>query len=92
MVRVGSGYQAQYRPGSLRASGGLEKVMKNLIMRVSLRGARAGLDSALHLRLAGVESGRAVRASVSWPALPAGCANGAKRSAAPLVLGMSGWL
>ena len=26
---------------------------------------------------------RAVRASVSWPARPAGCANGAKRRAAP---------
>jgi len=28
---------------------------------------------------------RAVRASVSWPARPAGCANGAERSAAPLL-------
>jgi hypothetical protein len=31
----------------------------------------------------GVAGMRAVRASVSWPARPAGCANGAKRSAAP---------
>ena len=30
---------------------------------------------------------RAVRASVSWPARPTGCANGAERSAAPLVGG-----
>ena len=36
--------------------------------------------------------GIAVNGCVSWPARPAGCANGAKRSAALVVSGVSGWL
>ncbi len=36
--------------------------------------------------------GIAVNGCVSWPAHPSGCANGAKRSAALVVSGVSGWL
>ena len=65
---------------------------------VRFRSCRAGLvvivmnmrdetDRTLDAR-----DGIAVNGCVSWPARPAGCANGAKRSAALVVSGVSGWL
>ena len=60
-----------------RSGGGMKRVLPAKV--------EEGLQCAVGWFLGpGVAEMRAVQAIVSWPARPAGCANGAKRSAAPL--------
>ncbi|MEI7788353.1 MAG: hypothetical protein WCI23_06855 [Chlorobiaceae bacterium] len=61
-----------------RSGGGMKRVLPAKV--------EEGLQCAVGWLLgSGVAGMRAVRASVSWPARPGpGCANGAKRSAAPM--------
>ena len=60
-----------------RSGGGMKRVLPAQV--------EEGLLCAVGWLLgSGVAGMRAVRASVGWPARPAGCANGAKRRAAPI--------